>query len=79
LAEGGSLFRRAGTKIFGPKGDETVAAMWFSLAAVHGVDGAAKRRDEAMSKLSPADRASAQTLMQNWRQAPCTWNQVYGS
>jgi hypothetical protein len=53
--------------------------MWLALAADQNVDGAAKRRDSVAAKLTPQERAAAAQLLQSWRAAPCTWNQVYGS
>ncbi len=42
------------------------AHMWFNLAAAQGYEGAAKNRDPAASKMTPARIAEAQRLAKEW-------------
>ena len=47
--------------------DDMLAYMWFALAAAQGEANAAKGRDLAESKMTPAQRAEARKLTSEWR------------
>ena len=47
--------------------DYVLGHMWFSLAAAHGDDEAAKALNELASKMTPDKIAEAQRLAQEWK------------
>ncbi|MBZ6078611.1 SEL1-like repeat protein [Microvirga puerhi] len=51
----------------GARKDPAKAFQWFALAAAQGDAEAAKKRDEMASRLSPADLATAKTMVEKWR------------
>jgi localization factor PodJL len=54
----------------GVKRDPAEALKWFTIAALGGDAQAARRRDEAARKVSPAERAEVQALVAQWRAKP---------
>ena len=46
------------------------AYMWFNLAAAHGDEEAAKRRDKLAEGMTPAQIAEAQKLAREWKPTP---------
>ncbi len=57
----------------------SVALLWARLAAEKNIDGAADLAASIAGSLTPDQIQKAGRLQQNWKSAPCTWTEVFGS
>jgi TPR repeat protein len=53
-----------------------VALMWATLAARGGEEDGVELRDALKLHVTDEERARAETLLKDWRAAPCRWNEV---
>jgi TPR repeat protein len=71
------LVLRASAVIGDAPVDLGLAMMWAGLAAARGVEGASIYRDDLAARADASQRSRAQSLVADWRGAPCAWAEVF--
>ncbi len=80
LVDGVRIIRRAATMVAGAGKDRTnrsLSLMWFELAAQNGNERAPKEASRLREDMSVAEIAESDLLLENWREAPCEWDDVF--
>jgi TPR repeat protein len=57
--------------------DRGEALMWAQVAADNGVEEAPRLHQDILAEASSQDRARADTLLKDWKAAPCEWSEVF--